>query len=108
MRLLTLIQGGSDPRNPEIIGRLQVLRDFSSFNVVDGKSHQSKKDSPVYVGVESHTYRLEGKKAEKGNKIVGEEKSVKKQKKIYRKLEDGLLLVVSERCSLTEQICQKP
>ena len=49
----------------------------------------------MYVGVESHTYRLEDKKTEKGNKNAGEEKSVKKHKNFYRKLEDGLLLVVS-------------
>ena len=50
-------------------GRLQVLRDFSSFSVADGKSDQSKKDSPVYVGVESHTYRIEDKNEGKENKM---------------------------------------
>ena len=68
-RSLSPIQGGIDPRNPEITGRLQVLRDFSSFSVTDGKSDQSKKDSPVYVGVESHTYRIEGKNEKKETKM---------------------------------------
>ena len=35
----------------------------------------------MYVGIESHTYRLEDKKTEKGNKNAGEEKSVKKEEK---------------------------
>ena len=58
---LNLFQGGSDSRNPETTGKLQVLRDFISFSVAAGKSDQSKKDSPVYVGVEFHTYRIEDK-----------------------------------------------
>ena len=96
-RSLSPFQGGSDSRDPETTGKLQVLRDFSSFSVAAGKSDQSRKDGPVYVGVESHTYRLEDKKAEKGNKNAGEEKSVKKHKNFYRKIEDGLLLVVPTR-----------
>ena len=49
-RSLSPFQGGSDSRNPETTGKLQVLRDFSSFSVTNGKSNQSTKDSPVYVG----------------------------------------------------------
>ena len=89
-RSLSPFQGGSDSRNPETAGKLQVLRDFSSFSVAAGKSDQSKKDSPVYMGVESHTYRVEDEEKET-------EKSVKKNKNQSRKFEDGLLLVVPAR-----------
>ena len=89
-RLLNPFQGGSDPRNPETTGKLQLLRDFSSFSVAAGKSDQSRKDSPVYVGVESHTYRVQDEEKET-------EKSVKKNKNQSRKFEDGLLMVVPAR-----------
>ena len=81
MRSLSPIQGGSDPRGPEITGRLQVLRDFSSFSVADGKSDQSKKASPLYVGVESHTYRIEDKNEGKENKNEGHGKISEKEQK---------------------------
>ena len=96
-RSLSPFQGGSDSRNPETTGKLQVLQDFSSFSVAAGKSDQSRKDGPMYVGIESHTYRSEDKKTEKGNKNVEEEKSVKKKKNEGRKFEDELLLIVPTR-----------
>ena len=74
---------------------LLIARGINS--VAGGKSDQSRKDGLMYVGIGSHTYRLEDKKAEKRNKNAEEEKSVKKKKNEDRKFEDGLLLVVSMR-----------
>ena len=37
VRVLSPSQGGSAPRNPETIGKLQVLQNFSSSNAVAGK-----------------------------------------------------------------------
>ena len=91
---LSPCQGGSDLRNPEITGKLQILRDFSSFSVADGNENLSKKDVPMYVGLKSHTSTVETKKLEKTEKTGVEEKSVKIQKN-ERNVEDGLLLVVS-------------
>ena len=48
-------QGGSDSRNPETTGKLQILRDFSSFSAVDGNKNLSQKDVPMYVGLKSHS-----------------------------------------------------
>ena len=91
---LSPYQGGSDLRNPEIAGKLQILRDFSSFSVVDGNKNLSQKDVPMYVGLKSHTSSVETKNLEKPEKTGVEEKSAKIQKK-ERQVEDGLLLVVS-------------
>ena len=81
-RSLSSLQGGSDPRTPEITGELQILQKFSVPNVEKGSSNLSSKDSPVYVGMESHTSRIEVEKKET-------EKSVKKKKNEVRKFEEG-------------------
>ena len=74
---LSPYQGGSDLRNLEIAGKLQILRDFSSFSVVDGNKNLSQKDVPMYVGLKSHTSSGETKKLEKTGV---EEKSVNSRK----------------------------
>ena len=86
-------QGGSDSRNPEITGKLQILQDYSSFSAVDGNKNLSNKDVLVYVGLKSHASSVDTKKLEQTEKIGVEEKSEKIQKK-ERNMEDGLLLVV--------------
>ena len=64
-------QGGSDSRNPETTGKLQLLQQFPIPGVVDGNSDPSEKDKPIYVGMESHLSRIEDAKTKnqknKGN-----------------------------------------
>ena len=68
-------------RNPEITGKLQILRDFSSFSVVDGNKNLSQKDVPIYVGLESHTSSVETTKLEKPEKDGIEKTTCKKSGK---------------------------
>ena len=74
---LSPFQGGSDSRNPEITGKLQVLRDFSSFSAAEGNENLSHKDVPMYMGLRSHTSSVETKNLEKTEKVGVQEKSVK-------------------------------
>ena len=75
------------------------MQQFALPGVVDGNSDPSKKDTPIYVGMESHLSRIEEEKTEnqkkKGDVVEGYKKE--KQNKKMRTLEDGLLLVVSTR-----------
>ena len=83
-RVLSPSQGGSAPRNPETIGKLQVLSNFSSSNATAGKENLSRSDNPMYVGLAMPTYRVEVDK--KGKKQIKN-----------RKIEDGLLMLVAAR-----------
>ena len=94
MKSLSPTQGGSDSRNAETTGKLQILWDFCSSSAAEGNIDQSKKDVPMYVGLNSHTSSVETKKLEKAEKTGVEEKSIKTQKN-ERNVEDGLILVVS-------------
>ena len=60
----------------------------------EGKLNLSIQDSPVYVGMDSHTPRLGDKKNEKEKKDEVGEKTGKENKKGVRRVENGLLLVV--------------
>ena len=80
-RALNPCQGGSAPRTPETIGKLQVLRNFSIPSVGKEKTNLSRKDNPMYVGLEIPTLRLEdGKEKEKkkGESDLGEKGKKKK------------------------------
>ena len=85
-------------RTPETTGKLQILQNFSVLSATEGIPNLSSKDSPVYVGMVSHTSRIEEKKA-KGKKKEENVQGSKtgKEKNIVRKFEDGLLLVVPTR-----------
>ena len=69
-RSLNPFEGGSDPRNPEITGKLQILQKLSVPNVKEGNSNLSIQDSSVYVGVDYHTPRLDGEKLKNKRKMV--------------------------------------
>ena len=64
-RSLNPFRGGSDPRNPETTGKLQILQKLSIPSVVEGNSNLSIQDSLVYVGMDSHMPRLENDKSVK-------------------------------------------
>ena len=69
--------------------------------VAEGSINQSVQDIPLYVGITPHTLdRVVEEKDGKGKKMEKRkkgEKMGKENKKIGRKLEDGLLLVVPTR-----------
>ena len=68
-RALSPLQGGSALRNPETIGKLQVLPNFSSSNATAGNENLSRSDNPMYVGLAMPTHRAEvGKNEKKTNK----------------------------------------
>ena len=96
---MTPLQGGSDSRTPETTGKLQLLQQFAIPGVVGGNSDPSKKGTPIYMGMESHLSRIEDEKTKKQKKKGDVVEGYKKEKhnKRIRKLEDGLLLVVSAR-----------
>ena len=96
MRLLNFLQGSSDPRNPETTRKLQVLQQFAILSVEDGKTNQSTNDSPMYMGLESHAYRIEDDKKDKETKKgeLTEGTKMEKENKKMHGVEDGLLLVV--------------
>ena len=81
-RSLNPFQGGSDPRNQETTGKLQILQKLNISSARKGSTNPSVKDSPMYVGMDSHTLRIE------------KDKNGRENKKVIRKFEDGLLLVV--------------
>ena len=84
-RALNPLQGGNVPRNTRTPSKLQLLQQFTIVGSEKRSSIRSKKDQAIYVGISHPTDRLAKS---------DEEKSVKTQKK-ERKVEDGLLLVVS-------------
>ena len=98
-RSLNPFQGGSDSRIPETTGKLQILEKFSVPSAKEGITNLSSQDNPVYVGMESHTFRIEEKniKGKKKEENVQGLKTGKENKKVVRKFEDGLLLVVPTR-----------
>ena len=56
---LSSLQGGSDSRNLETIGKLCVLHQFAAPSAVKEDTNPSSKDKPIYVGVSPHSRRLE-------------------------------------------------
>ena len=93
-RSLSPFQGGSDPRNPETTGKLQILQKLNIPSAAKGNTNPSVKDSPMYVGMDSHTLRVEKDRNEKEKKEKASEmgtKMGKENKKVIRKFEDGLL-----------------
>ena len=95
---LSSIQGGSDSRNPETTGELQILQQISVPSVEEKAGNLANSANPVYVGVSPHSHRTEKaeksvkneKKGDAGNGAATPE-MVNKSK---RKIADGLLLVV--------------
>ena len=61
MKSLSPSQGGSDLRNPETTGKLQILRDFSSSSAAEGSTNQSEKEVLMYMGLKSDTSSVETK-----------------------------------------------
>ena len=84
-RLLSPFQDGSDPRNPETTGKLQVLQRLKIPSATKGSTNLSNKDGPVYVRMDFRTPMVEDEKAEKENTDEIREKSVKKNKNCGRK-----------------------
>ena len=78
---------------------MQLLQQFAVPSVVGGNSEASKKDTPIYVGMESHLSRIENEKTKNQNKGKMLLKVIKRKNKIKIsvKSEDGLVLVVSVR-----------
>ena len=85
VRALNPLRGGSVPRNTGTPSKLHLLQRFTVAGSEKGSSIRSDKDQAIYVGISHPTDRLAKS---------DEEKSVKTQKK-ERKVEDGLLMVVS-------------
>ena len=84
-------QGGSDLRNPESTGKLQILQQMGIRSAVERKLNLSKKDSPLYVGMIPCALRLDEEKDEKENKSAKSgrgEKTRKQKKNSVRKVED--------------------
>ena len=57
--MLNPFQGGRGSRDLETTGKLQILWNFSDSNVTKGNTDLSVKGSPLYVGLESPTHRVE-------------------------------------------------
>ena len=112
--MLNPSQGGSDPRIPETIGKLQILQQFAIPSAKKRKPDLSNEDKPIYIGMETQACKIDDnekrKKKKEGNgNDVEEEKGIKDRKKesvpigmnqlnkSIRKLEDGLLMVVAAR-----------
>ena len=98
-RSLNPNEDGSDLRNLAIIGKLQSLQQiFDKSNDGNGNSNPMTKISPQYVGiVPQHPDRLGNFEKMENDKKKGQEKEDKEKKKIFRTVEDGLLIVVSAR-----------
>ena len=82
---LSSLQGGSDSRNPETTGKLQILQNCSEFSEEAGNTDLVQKADPLYAGLESPTFRLESKKKKEkknGEKELGEK--AKKEIKIRK------------------------
>ena len=94
---LSSLQGSSDSRNSETIGRLQKLQQFSAPSVGKTEENQSLKDKPVYVGVNPHSSRIatveEKEKSTKKGVLEGSA-TLETVNKFKRTIADGLLLVV--------------
>ena len=74
-RSLSPFQDGSDSRNPETSGKLQILQKLSIPSVNEGSINPSVKGSPMYVGMDSHTLRIEKiqmKKKRKKKRVIWE------------------------------------
>ena len=84
-RSLDSLQGGSDLRNSETTGNLQLLQKFVVSGVGNGKLNTSVKDSLLYVGMQSHVSSLESEKNDKEKKNGQKENYDKKIKenKVY-------------------------
>ena len=82
-RALNPCQGGSAPRTPNAVGKVQDLRNFSILNFRKEKTNLSKKNNLVYVGRETPTLRLENgkEKEKKKDKSDLDEKQKKKLEK---------------------------
>ena len=62
-------QGGSDSRDLEMTGRLQILEQVRTPNKSNGKSNPAEKGNPYYVGITSQeSGRVVGEKDDKENK----------------------------------------
>ena len=95
-RSLSSPQGGIDLRKLETTGRLQILEQMGNSSEKNGNLNPAKKSHPLYVGITPHeANRVEEEKIDKGNKKQGNMKKEKKNN--IRRVEDGLLLVVSAR-----------
>ena len=83
-------------RDLETTGRLQILQQVRTPSKNNGKLNPAEKGNPCDVGITSReSGRVVGEKNDKENK---NEKNLEKEtKKVNRKIEDGLLLVVPAR-----------
>ena len=85
---LSPTEGGSNPRNLALIGKLQLLQQICGMSSdSNGNSHPVIKTSLEYVGiVPPLPDRIDGDKK-------GQEKEEKEKKKVTRTVEDGRLVV---------------
>ena len=110
-RSLNPIVDGSNPRTMGTTGKLQVLQQIAVSSAEDGKKNPAE-GSPIYVGITPHpSDRVEESKEKSDQKeqkevlkndrgiSKGEKESLAKGRKISlgRRIEDGLLLVVSTK-----------
>ena len=67
--MLSPNQGGSDLRNLEAAGRLQILQHVRTPSEEDGKVNPARQGDPLYVGITSQeSSRVEEKNLEKAKK----------------------------------------
>ena len=101
-RALNPLQGGSTPRNTEMLSKLQLLQQFAVAGPEDGTQIGSTEDHAIYVGISNPTSRLAesneeigSKKEEKDNK-KGEPSTAGTEQlnKFQKPVKDGRLLVV--------------
>ena len=100
MKSLNPIQGGSDSRNLETTGRLQILQHVRALSTTDGTVNSANEGTPQYVGITSQESVSVGEKVVVKRKKNGDgeiEKNLEKEKKKSSRAEDGILLVVPAR-----------
>ena len=99
-RSLNPNEDGSDSRNLAIIGKLQSLQQiFDKSNGGAGNINLMTEISPEFVGIIPQQPNRLDEDVEKlqSDKKTGKEKMEKEKKKVFRTVEDGLLMVVSAR-----------
>ena len=96
---LNPIEGGSDSRILEAIGKLQTLQQFSVSSDEEGKQqNQATEAKFIYVGMQTQMCRIEDLKEKEKNDKKGQFTAEGSQlNKNMMKIEDGLLLVVPTR-----------
>ena len=93
MRSLNPDQGGSDLMKLETAGRLQILQKVGTPSEENGNLNPAGKGNLLYVGITPHEPSSIREK-ENGKENKKDKNMEKERKKVIRRVEDGLLLVV--------------